>query len=84
MNEEMILVLMARTDAVRDFASETTKKIEEFEMYNNMGILGDDMSMVLQAEIAARVVAADIELNLIKAMMIESELDVKWPDISED
>ena len=84
MNEEMILVLMARTDAARDFASETTKKIEEFEMYNNMGILGDDMSMVLQAEIAARVVAADIELNLIKAMMIESELDVKRPDISED
>lgn len=48
--------LMLEMESLKRFAMETNMKIQELELYSNMGILGDNMYNSLYDEIEGRIV----------------------------
>lgn len=48
--------LMLEMESLKRFAMETNMKIQELELYSNMGILGDNMYNSLYDEIEERIV----------------------------
>ena len=47
--------LMLEMESLKRFAMETNMKIQELELYSNMGILGDNMYNSLYDEIEGRI-----------------------------
>ena len=63
-NNEM-LVLMARASVVSEFAIETAVKIDEYQQYMELGILGHELANTLLVDIESRITEATIERNCI-------------------